>query len=499
MTADKQMHNRKLLVVTVLMVSLSLSGQAGSSSVYPGVEWGTRKPRQVGLSPSKLEAFSTYLGGNGLVVRHGYMVYTWGDQSKRLGVASEYKPWLTHLLLKAVEEGKIASLDDPVVRMEPQLGTLNSDLHHKDRKITWRHMANQVSCYGVKEKPGTAFDYSDYNMGRLKTVLYWKVYGATWETLDSQVLHPKVTDPIQCQDNPSLTRNNVGSQGLSTYLFANTDLTGTRVARTDAVVDFNWGSSSPAPSIGPESFSVQWIGIVEAQHNDSYTFYTRTDGGVRLWVGDQLVINRWTKSGGISEYSGSIPLIAGKRYDFTMEYFHTTGEAVVQLRWSSPATPKEIVPASRLFRHLGLSVSMRDCARFGLLYLRRGNWKGVQLISEEHATMAVTSPVPNWIPRTSGQRAEILRGETQVGGGNNQTEHLGSYSYAWWINGVDREGKRHWRDAPLDTFAALGGGGHYAMFVVPSLDIIVCWAYTKVNDRAMENEALKRLVQCVNK
>ena len=30
---------------------------------------------------------------------------------------------------------------------------------------------------------------------------------------------------------------------------------------------------------------------------------------------------------------------------------------------------------------------------------------------------------------------------------DNQTDHMGSYSWLWWINGVDREGKRHWANA----------------------------------------------------
>ncbi|MBA7702235.1 hypothetical protein ES703_110995 [subsurface metagenome] len=54
-----------------------------------------------------------------------------------------------------------------------------------------------------------------------------------------------------------------------------------------------------------------------------------------------------------------------------------------------------------------LAISPRDFARFGLLYLRKGKWKGKQLISVNHATMAVTSPLPNSIPTTSGKWRRI--------------------------------------------------------------------------------------------
>jgi hypothetical protein len=58
---------------------------------------------------------------------------------------------------------------------------------------------------------------------------------------------------------------------------------------------------------------------------------------------------------------------------------------------------------------------------------------------------------------------------------------------------VDRAGRRHWPEAPLDTFAALGHGGKRACVVIPSLDLVVTWNDTNINGREMENEAIKRL------
>jgi hypothetical protein len=91
-----------------------------------------------------------------------------------------------------------------------------------------------------------------------------------------------------------------------------------------------------------------------------------------------------------------------------------------------------------------LAISVRDFARFGLLYLRNGEWGGRQLISPAHACMAVKIPLPNSIPRTKAEKAEMCPGQRTLGSRvipDDQTDHLGSYSYLWWINGVDREGK----------------------------------------------------------
>jgi CubicO group peptidase (beta-lactamase class C family) len=147
-----------------------------------------------------------------------------------------------------------------------------------------------------------------------------------------------------------------------------------------------------------------------------------------------------------------------------------------------------------------LAVSARDFARFGLLYLRKGNWKGKQLISQEHATMAVRCPLPNSIPRTAGLEAKMIQCQRSIGSQNipdNQCDHLGSYSWLWWTNGIDSEGKRHWADAPVDTYGAFGHGGLRAMVVISSLDLIVSWNDTNIHSRDEENQALKLLVDAV--
>jgi CubicO group peptidase (beta-lactamase class C family) len=146
------------------------------------------------LDARKLKALSDYSGGFGCVVRGGYMVYAWGNASKRNDVASAVKPFYTHFLQKAVEQGKLKSIDEAVSKVEPGLEALNEGLGFKDRYITWRHLCNQISCYVVRKRPGEAFDYSDYNMALFFDSLFLKVYSATWEMVDRKVLHPRLTD-----------------------------------------------------------------------------------------------------------------------------------------------------------------------------------------------------------------------------------------------------------------------------------------------------------------
>ena len=108
--------------------------------------------------------------------------------------------------------------------------------------------------------------------------------------------------------------------GLSVTYYNDIAFTGTTVTRIDPAVDFAWGSGSPAASIGADTFSARWTGQVEPQFTGTYTFYTVSDDGVRLWVNGQQIINNWTDHG-TTENSGTIALTAGQRYDIRMEYY----------------------------------------------------------------------------------------------------------------------------------------------------------------------------------
>ena len=136
--------------------------------------------------------------------------------------------------------------------------------------------------------------------------------------------------------------------GLSATYYNNTDLTGVTVTRVDPTVDFNWGSGSPAPAIGANTFSARWTGQVEAQFSGVYTFYTQSDDGARLWINGQQIINNWADRAP-TESSGTIQLEAGQRYDIRMEFHEKNGSATARLLWSSASIPKSVVPSSRLY------------------------------------------------------------------------------------------------------------------------------------------------------
>lgn len=136
--------------------------------------------------------------------------------------------------------------------------------------------------------------------------------------------------------------------GLTGAYYNNSNFGAHVVTRTDATVNFNWGTGTPDSRIAPDTFSVRWTGQVQPQYSQTHTFYVTSDDGVRLWVNNQLVINNWTDHPP-TENSGTIPLVGGNKYDIKLEYYEKTGGAVAQLAWSSSSQPKQIIPQARLY------------------------------------------------------------------------------------------------------------------------------------------------------
>ncbi len=173
----------------------------------------------------------------------------------------------------------------------------------------------------------------------------WSDGGAATHDVSTPALNTSYTATYRVVSGGSGT-------GLSATYFNNANFTGTAVSRTDATVNFTWGSGAPATGIAADTFSVRWTGLVEPAVTGTYTFYTVSDDGVRLWVNGQPLVNRWTNHAAVED-SGTIALTAGQRYDIRMEFYENTGSATARLLWSGPSTPKAVVPSTRLYPQAG--------------------------------------------------------------------------------------------------------------------------------------------------
>jgi hypothetical protein len=115
--------------------------------------------------------------------------------------------------------------------------------------------------------------------------------------------------------------------------FNNSDLSGAPAAeRADTAVDFIWGSSSPIPNVvNADNFTVRWVGMPTFTAG-RYTFVVSADGGIRLWVNDQLLIDSWIDSYAVKPYGAAITLPGGPA-TVRLEFLEDKGLAEVHLSW----------------------------------------------------------------------------------------------------------------------------------------------------------------------
>jgi CubicO group peptidase (beta-lactamase class C family) len=98
----------------------------------------------------------------------------------------------------------------------------------------------------------------------------------------------------------------------------------------------------------------------------------------------------------------------------------------------------------------GVYSNALDLARYGLLYLNKGNWNGEQLIDPRFVEQATVNQVPVQI----------------------KSNLAGRYGFYWWTNGVMASGRRPIPSAPAKTYMARGGGGNY-IIVVPEWNMVI--------------------------
>lgn len=124
--------------------------------------------------------------------------------------------------------------------------------------------------------------------------------------------------------------------GLTGRYYTGANLDTLVITRPETSIGFNWGSGSPDASLPSDGFSARWDGTAIPPTTGSYTFRTTTDDGVRLWVNNQLVIDRWVDQGSTA-YTATVSLTAGVPVAIRMEYFERAGEAQATLEWSGPS------------------------------------------------------------------------------------------------------------------------------------------------------------------
>jgi beta-glucosidase len=130
---------------------------------------------------------------------------------------------------------------------------------------------------------------------------------------------------------------------LRAEYFNNRELKGPpALVRNDQQINFNWGSLSPAKEVGEDNFSVRWTGKLTAPETGRYSLGWRSNGGVRVFLDDQLVIEE-LKNPRTRNVSREFDFVGGKIYELRVEYYENANHyAQAKLMWNPPTAQEKL-------------------------------------------------------------------------------------------------------------------------------------------------------------
>lgn len=97
-----------------------------------------------------------------------------------------------------------------------------------------------------------------------------------------------------------------------------------------------------------EQVAVVFESYLEVTKSGNYSFFTNSDDGSKLYVKNSEIVDN-DGDHGVMERSGSLELSEG-RHLVRVEFFNGGGGYHLDVKYSGPDTPKQIIPANQLYR-----------------------------------------------------------------------------------------------------------------------------------------------------
>ncbi|MGD9549093.1 MAG: glycoside hydrolase family 3 C-terminal domain-containing protein [Candidatus Krumholzibacteriia bacterium] len=130
--------------------------------------------------------------------------------------------------------------------------------------------------------------------------------------------------------------------GLLGAYHDNVSLDGTPIlTRVDDEIDFRWTLASPDPDrLASDFYSVRWTGVLTGPVTGPVRIGLEGDDGFRLYLDDDLVIDRRRKVSHRTETVG-LACEEGRRYNLRIEFNEPGGNGRIRLVWDHGGAPDE--------------------------------------------------------------------------------------------------------------------------------------------------------------
>jgi photosystem II stability/assembly factor-like uncharacterized protein len=301
---------------------------------------------------------------------------------------------------------------DPYSTDESMYVGLATGVYYRNNTMTnWTNFSNGLPTIA------NITDFMLFHDGTSNNVLRVSYYGrGVWES----PLMPNAAI-LRSPENPPLTSSGLDYNYYTGSWSALPNFEGLTPAKSGMVNSFD-----VSPRTSDSNYAFKFTGYISVPADGQYTFYTNTDDGSRLYIGENLVVNN-DDIHGAQEKSGTIGLKAGK-HALTVTYFQGAGGQDFQISYQGAGIPKQIIPGTVLFR-LPTAVA---CSGTGTI--QREQWNAISGTS--------VSAIPVNAAPASTSTLTLFEGPTDVA--DNYGSRIRGYvcapytgKYTFWIASDD--------------------------------------------------------------
>ncbi|GAA3590052.1 hypothetical protein GCM10022198_12430 [Klugiella xanthotipulae] len=193
--------------------------------------------------------------------------------------------------------------------------------------------------YSAKQLPkGVAIDASTGHItGKITTPGSY----TTKVTATNGVSKTTVTVAWTVADRPNTGTASVPLSGrVTTEYWKNATLSGDPALTNISPIGFALGTGTAAAGLPSDNFSVRWSTTVTPTQTGTHTLHLDTAAydGVRVYVNDMLVLDKWASTTAKGSYDVPLALTAGARAVLRVEYVDTAYDAALALTWKTPGS-----------------------------------------------------------------------------------------------------------------------------------------------------------------
>jgi hypothetical protein len=152
---------------------------------------------------------------------------------------------------------------------------------------------------------------------------------------------PKALASLTEQQKKAARQQILNGEGLIGIYYNDDDFDERETGMIDLLqtIDYEWGGSRGS------DWSARWSGFVKGPITGEVTFIAEAQDGIRLTIGNAVVIDSLKESG---IHSGKVNMTRGQKAPIKLEFVSSSKKALLRLYWQWGGKEKEIIPASAL-------------------------------------------------------------------------------------------------------------------------------------------------------